>query len=152
MDFKQKIKENRPNVSESTLKTYQSVLSSLWKKCSNDEECTLSKLKLDKLKPELDKMPLSTRKTTLSALFVLTNNDVFKKLMMEDIEKTKQINAKQEMNEKQKESYVSQQDLHIRLTTLRSRLKILIKKKIIITIKVSYISMYIKQAIRRVRK
>lgn len=129
MDFKKIIKEKRPNVSESTLKTYQSVLSSLWKKCSKDEECTISKLKLDKLKPELDKMPLSTRKTTLSALFVLTNDDKFKKLMMEDIEKTNQINAKQEMNEKQKESYVSQQDLHNRFLEMEKIIKTMYRNK-----------------------
>lgn len=129
MDFKPLLKENRPTLTESTLKTYQSVLRSLWKKVYGDDEFAMSKLKLDKLKSELDKMALATRKTTLSALYVLTEHEEFRKLMMEDIEKTNSINAKQEMNDKQKEAYVSQEDLHNKLLDLDKKVKTMYRTK-----------------------
>lgn len=130
MDFKPKLKENRPSVSDSTLKTYQSVLNSLWKKVYGKEDFAMSKFnKVGPLKEKLDDMTLSTRKTTLSALYVLTENEDFRKLMMEDIEKTNGINAKQEMNDKQKEAYVSQEDLHNRFLELDKKIKTMYRNK-----------------------
>lgn len=130
MDFKQKLKEKRPSLTESTLKTYQSILNSLWKKVYGKEEFTMSKFnKVQPLKEKLDEMSLATRKTTLSALYVLTGNEDFRKLMMEDIEKTNGINSKQEMNEKQKEAYVSQEDLHNRFLEMDKQIKAMYKSK-----------------------
>ena len=130
MDFKPKLKENRANLTESTLKTYQSVLNSLWKKVYGKDEFAMSKFnKVEPLKEKLDDMALATRKTTLSALYVLTGNEDFRKLMMEDIEKTNGINAKQEMNEKQKEAYVSQNDLHQRFLDMETKVKAMYRSK-----------------------
>lgn len=130
MDFKAKIKENRPSVSDNTLKTYQSVLNSLWKKVYGKEEFAMSKFnKIEPLKAKLDDMTLATRKTTLSALYVLTGNEDFRKLMMEDIEKTNGINSKQEMNEKQKEAYVSQEELHAKFNDLDKKIKTMYRNK-----------------------
>ncbi len=130
MDFKPKLKENRPSVSDNTLKTYQSVLNSLWKKVYGKDEFAMSKFnKVAPLKEKLDEMTLATRKTTLSALYVLTENEDFRKLMMEDIEKTNGINAKQEMNEKQKEAYVSQEDLHQRFLDMDKKIKAMYRSK-----------------------
>lgn len=130
MDFKPKLKENRANLTESTLKTYQSVLNSLWKKVYGKDEFAMSKFnKVGPLKEKLDEMALATRKTTLSALYVLTENEDFRKLMMEDIEKTNGINAKQEMNEKQKEAYISQNDLHQRFLEMETKVKAMYRTK-----------------------
>lgn len=130
MDFKPKLKENRPSVSDNTLKTYQSVLNSLWKKVYGKDEFAMSKFnKVAPLKEKLDEMALATRKTTLSALYVLTGNEDFRKLMMEDIEKTNGINAKQEMNDKQKEAYVSQEDLHQRFLEMDKKVKAMYRSK-----------------------
>ena len=130
MDFKPKLKENRANLTESTLKTYQSVLNSLWKKVYGKDEFAMSKFnKVGPLKAKLDEMALATRKTTLSALYVLTENEDFRKLMMEDIEKTNGINAKQEMNEKQKEAYISQNDLHQRFLDMETKIKATYRSK-----------------------
>lgn len=129
MDLKEKLKEKRPNLSEQTLKTYTSVLKSLWKKMYKDDDFTISKLTLKTIKPYLEDMTLATRKTTLSALYVLTENDDFRKLMLEDIEKTNQLNSKQEMNDKQKNSYVSQSDLHNKFLEMDKEIKMMYRNK-----------------------
>lgn len=129
MDLKEELKKKRPNLSEQTLKTYVSVLRSLWKKMHKDDEFSMNKLQLKTIKPIIEDMVLASRKTTLSALYVLTENDDFKKLMMEDIEKTNQLNSKQEMNEKQKNSYVSQSDLHNKFLEMDKEIKTMYRNK-----------------------
>ncbi len=130
MDFKSKLKEKRENLSDSTLKTYNSVLKNLWKKAFGSDEFTMSKLdKVSNVKPELEKLNIATRKTTLSALYVLTGNEDYRKLMMEDIEKVNSENSKQEMNEKQKNAYVSQEDLHNKLLEMEKEVKYMYKTK-----------------------
>lgn len=129
MDIKEELKKKRSNLSDQTLKTYQSVLKSLWKKMHKDDEFSISKLTIKSIKPFLEDMSLATRKTTLSALYVLTENDDFRKLMLDDIEKTNQLNAKQEMNEKQKNSYVSQSDLHNKFLEMDKDIKTMYRNK-----------------------
>lgn len=129
MDIKEQLKKKRSNLSDQTLKTYQSVLKSLWKKMHKDDEFSISKLTIKSIKPFLEDMTLATRKTTLSALYVLTENDDFRKLMLDDIEKTNQLNAKQEMNEKQKNSYVSQSDLHNKFLEMDKDIKLMYRNK-----------------------
>lgn len=129
MDLKEKLKQKRSNLSEATLKTYNSVLKSLWKKMHKDEEFDINKLTMKSVKPFLDDMILSTRKTTLSALYVLTEDDDFRKMMLDDIETTNNINSKQEMNEKQKNSYISQADLHNKFLEMDKEIKMMYRNK-----------------------
>lgn len=89
MDLIDILRKKRPNLSESSLKTYKSILSNIYRRCYpdaeaidlknfNDHDCVLKALK---------DVPFSKRKTTLSALVVLTENPEYSKLMGEDIKK-----------------------------------------------------------------
>lgn len=124
MNFKDLIKEKRNNLSDGTLKTYNSLLKSLWNKVYGDDEYSDKKINdVEKIKKEIDNMNISTRKTVLSALYVLTGNEEYRKLMMEDISHVQNTNKKQEMNDKQKDAYISQTDLHNKLLDMQSDVK-----------------------------
>lgn len=80
------------NLSDSTCKTYTSLLASLQKKLS-DNDLTISFYKKNKEEilehiNTLEKP--QTKKTLLSALFVLTDDDDYKELMMENIKTVNQ--------------------------------------------------------------
>lgn len=87
MDLIDILRKKRPNLTESSLKTYKSILTSIYRRCwptadaidlkkYNDTECVMEALK---------DVPFNKRKTTLSALVVLTENPEYSKLMGEDI-------------------------------------------------------------------
>jgi hypothetical protein len=89
MSFREKIieaiKSNRPKLGNSSVKTYVSILSSLHKNLkSNDENISWFNDKEDEIMEFLKEKPSQTRKSILSALFVLTGNDSYRKLMIED--------------------------------------------------------------------
>lgn len=123
------IKENRPNLSPNTVKTYNSILQALHKKVFPEKEINLANFKnVKKIMESLkDKSP-STRKTTLSALFILTNVPEYQNQMKEDIKTYKEDVAKREMTEKQKESFLSQDEIKAKLEELRVQAEHLYKK------------------------
>jgi len=83
MELAKDILKKRPHLHEKSVKTYGSVLKSIMKdldmKTSKDLDDHKNVLKY------LNEMPPNKRKTRLSALFVLTENDNYKSKMLEDI-------------------------------------------------------------------
>lgn len=86
-DISDKLKENKPNISESSVKTYTSILKSLYFKHNDkntavnfkwfDNQANIIKLLKDK--------PASSRKTTFASLIALTpENDKYKKALLSD--------------------------------------------------------------------
>lgn len=99
MDLTEVIKEKRPHLSDSSLRTYKSILTNLYRKCyPNDDEIKLDKYDNEKhIMEHLKDIPFSKRKTTLAALVVLTGNKEYNKLMSSDIA---EYNDKQLLQEK----------------------------------------------------
>lgn len=126
--IRETILKERPSLSPNTLKTYMSLLSSLHKKLY-EKEATLEDFKnVDKILEALkDKAP-SSRKTTLSALFVLTGITEYRNQMQEDIKEYKEDVSKQEMSAKQKEAFISQEDIAKKLNQLKVEADHLYKK------------------------
>ena len=109
----ERLKENRPNLSAGSLKTYNSILTNLYKKVYPDKELDLAKFSdhkkfLNYLKP----IPSSKRKTYLSALVVFCPNcDEYKDLMNKD---GQEYNAQQKLQQKtpkEEDNWVSQDEL-----------------------------------------
>lgn len=123
------IKESRPNLAANTIKTYNSILSALHKKVYPDKEINLADFKnVKKIMESLkDKAP-STRKTSLSALFILTGLKEYQDQMKEDIKVYKTDVSKQEQSDKQKDSFMSQDEIKKRLEELRVQAEHLYKK------------------------
>ena len=76
MDLKAVIKEKRPNLTESSVTTYNSILKNLYKKVFDEKEIDLKNFDdTDKILGYLKEVPVNKRKTILSALVI---NNAFK--------------------------------------------------------------------------
>jgi hypothetical protein len=135
--LKEIIKESRPNISESSIKVYDSIIRNLYKKINKDKEFDINffntnyKQVIQFLK---DKEP-KNRKTTYSALVVISSKkpDVLKAYtdqMMEDSKQAETETIKQEKTDKQKDNWVSQADIKNKFEELELEAKPLIKKVI----------------------
>jgi hypothetical protein len=113
-EIKDEIEKNRPSLSESSVKTYCSILKNLYKQLyPEDKEVDVKKFDdhkvvLDHLKDQ----PVNKRKTILSALFVISKNDKYHDLMLNDGHKYNAEQQNQEMTESQKENWLSQDQIN----------------------------------------
>ena len=118
MDLSEEIKKSRPSLSASSIKTYTSILRSLHNKIF-DKECGAvhTEMKLSDFKEHerilkfLKDMPANRRKTILSALVVLTDENTYRTIMNEDVVNYNHEIQKQQLTPEQKASWVSQTDI-----------------------------------------
>lgn len=112
------LKQNRPNISPTSIKTYYSILKNLYKNTSNGEELFNGKYFIkhqNKILEHLKNLPPSARKTKLAPLVVIcgSNNACakYRELMMSDLDAVKQENHLNSKNEKQKQNWISQEEV-----------------------------------------
>lgn len=130
MDIKKLFKEKRPNLSESSLNTYNSTLRNLSNKVFGSKDISIENLdKSEEILQYLKNIPINTRRTILSALFVLTEKKIYRDEMMDDITTLKKEASKQEPNEKQKGNSITQEELHKLWEKLKKRATSLYKLK-----------------------
>ena len=124
------ITKHRPNLSVSSLKTYRSILTNLYKKIKPDEKydkdyfITHPRVVINFLK---DIKP-ALRKTTLSALTVYTLDDdkvsnLYKVQMMADGKVSKEETINQEKTEKQKDNWITQEEVIQKYNALEKVIK-----------------------------
>lgn len=121
MDIIEKtIRENRPNITDSSVKTYTSIISNLYKKMNNtlkigDDVKDFFCENVDEVIEFLQDKPPANRKTTTASLVVFCDDEEAKKkyreIMIDDKNKVKNENMEQKLTEKQKENWVSQDEL-----------------------------------------
>ena len=128
------IKEKRPNISNSSLKTYESILRNLYDKMKGEEFKTkgynmenFSKYPTEVLK-FLKDLPPNKRKTILSALVVITDNKEYRELMLDDIKEYNKEEAKQTKTDNQKTNWVEKEELNEMIKPLRKTANLLYKK------------------------
>ena len=106
--IKNTLRENRPNLSDNSIRTYVSILSNLYKKVyPNDTEYDVKKF--ENTKPFIDYLkdtPYNKRKTILASLVVISGKSEYNKVMMEDVVVHKAQELKQEKNQKQKDNWL----------------------------------------------
>jgi len=124
----EKIKENRPNIKETSIKTYISCLSNLVKKMEGKLNIDFFNNPEPILKYLENKTP-SQRKTTLSALFILTTNEEYQKPMLEDIKTVNDNYKEQKKNIKETENWISQEDLQKVFDEHHNKAMSILKKK-----------------------
>jgi len=130
MSIADAIKSARPSLSQSSVKTYTSVLTSLHKKVFGSGEIHLKDFDQDeRIIHFLKSKPASSRKSVLAALVVLTGNDVFKKAMAADCITFAADIAKQENTPKQKASEISQDEIKAIFGRLSDEATLLYNKK-----------------------
>lgn len=112
--FSDVISKARPNLSQSSIKTYSSILKNLYKKLyPEDKDIDIKKLDNDKVVLDYFKnIDGSKRKTYLSALFIISNNKEYHNMMVSDIHNYDENEKKQIMSESQKENWMSQKEIN----------------------------------------
>jgi len=130
MNISEFIKEKRPNLSPSSVKTYNSVLTSLYKKVFPEEkEIDTEKFSdSDKFLKYLEDLPSNRRKTILSALVVITDKKDYRDNMLEDINSYNVDIKKQEKTETQKANWLDAEDLNNIYLQLKKNADLLYKK------------------------
>ena len=118
--IRDKLIKNRSELSDSSLKTYISTLTQLYKNLSDDfsessYDSQVFKRKKEVLaflnNPENNRNAPSKRKSVLSSLVVLTGDDDYRKNMNRDISKYNDQIDKQEKTKAQKESWITKEEI-----------------------------------------
>lgn len=125
------IKEKRPNISNSSLKTYESILRNLYNKIGWDTKnynMNLFDTESNSVLKYLKELPSNKRKTILSALVVITDNKEYRELMLNDIKEYNKEEAKQVKSDTQKENWIDKEDLEKILSILKHNAILLYKK------------------------
>ena len=107
------VRSARPTLSNSSIKTYSSVLGSLYKRCFGAGEIDLKNFdEYELIIHSLRDKPASSRKSILAALVVLTSNKKYRDAMSEDITTYNAEIAKQVASPAQKAAEISQDEIH----------------------------------------
>jgi integrase len=123
------IQEKRPNLSNTSLNTYTSTLSNLYKKIWTNQELDVHKFDdTEKVLDFLKDLPVNKRKSILSALVVLSEKKEYRDQMLEDIKAYNVETAKQQKTENQKESWVSMDDIKKKYEELRKNALLIWRK------------------------
>ena len=130
MDIAKILKENRPNLSDSSVKTYTTLIKSVCKNVFKNMETTEKELndEYEKVLEYYKEKPSASRKTYLSALFVLTKNKHYQNEMNDDIQKVKTFNDTQEKTDTQRSNWLTQDKLDEVFNNLETNAKHLFKK------------------------
>lgn len=128
--IEEQLKKNRPNLSQSSLKTYTITLASIYKKVFGDEfDISRFNKDVDEVLEHLKDTNASTRKTKLACLFVLSKNDKYQHQMVKDIGTYSEELSTQEKNQKQTDSWVNTDQLKQKYNELKHTADLLYKKQ-----------------------
>lgn len=129
--LKKIIQEKRPNISKSSINTYNSILSNLYKRVFGEGEIEFNKFDDDdKILKDLNNLEPNKRKTILSALVVITDNKKYRDQMLDDIKDYRIETAKQEKTKSQADNWVEDKELDEIFFENMMQYKFLLKKKI----------------------
>jgi integrase len=131
MDLKDAIKEKRPLLSGSSITTYNSILKNLYKRVFDSEDIDIKKFEdSDKILDFLKDLPPNKRKTILSSLVIITDdNKKYKSVMMDDISAYNKEISKQEKSPTQEENWVNTSEIKEVWEDLKKNAELLYKKK-----------------------
>jgi len=110
-EIKNKLKENRSHLSDSSVNTYASTLKNLFYKVFPNSTFDINLFnKSTEIQKYLEDVSPNKRKSILSSLFVLTKNPVYQKSMVQDINNYE--NIKMEIKSpKEEENWLSKKEL-----------------------------------------
>jgi hypothetical protein len=143
-DLKDTIRQKRPNLSQSSIITYNSILKNLFKNVFGDGDIDLKKFDdTDRILGHLKDLPANKRKTILSALVIITDDKKYRDLMLEDIKTYTQDIGKQEKTETQKDNWVGGAEVKGLWETLKRNADLLYKKTTLTQADLQQIQSYI---------
>lgn len=123
------ILEKRPNLSKTSVNTYNSTLTNLYKKIWGIGDIDIDKFNdVDKVMNKIKDLPVNKRKSILSALVVLSEKKEYRDQMLEDIKAYNIETAKQQKTESQKASWVTMEDIKNKYNELKQNYQLISKK------------------------
>jgi hypothetical protein len=125
------LKEKRPNLTDSSIKTYVSSLANLVKKMDGEHTIAFFQDNEKEILKFLASIPAKLRKGTLSALFVLTGIDAYRTEMIEDCKKVNEEYKNQTKTEKEAVNWVTVQEIRDVYDHLKEKVDEMIKNKMI---------------------
>ena len=131
MNFSDEIKKHKPQISDGSLKTYNSLLRSIHAAVFKGEDKNVKNFEKEKpIMEYLEKKPYNTRKTYLAALVCIAPSvDRYKEVMMGDIKTYNDETKKSELSDKLENSAISQTEIDNIVSDLKQNAKGLLKKK-----------------------
>jgi hypothetical protein len=144
MSLKEELKSKRKTLSESSLTTYSSILKNLYKKVFGEGQIKLDNF--DKTKEIIEyikDVPPNKRKSILSALVVLTDNEDYRKLMLGDINKYNSFIKTQQKTETQEQNWIEKEKIKEVFDKLEKDAKQIYKKQSLTMIDLQSIQEYI---------
>lgn len=128
--IKEEIIKLKPNISQSSVNTYNSILKNLYKNVFKSEDIDLKKFESTApILSYLKDLAPNKRKTILASLVVITDNKRYRDQMMKDIEEYKANESTQVKNDKQTDSWVDTSEIETLSNTLQENSNTLYKKK-----------------------
>jgi integrase len=128
--IKDYIKEKRDTLSASSLTTYASILKNLYTKVYDDTEYDMKKFEdTKKVLEYLKDIAPNKRKTTLSALVIITNSKEYRDEMLSDIRLYNADISKQKKTDQQETNWIEQQEIIDTITDHKNNATLLYKKK-----------------------
>lgn len=137
-ELKKVIMNNRPNITESSVKTYVSMITNLYKQIHGKEsefDYNYFLKNADEVIEHLKNKEAKNRKTILSALVVICGNDnkkpyqTYRDMMMKDALKTNKENEKQKKTEKQEDNWKTYDEVKEVYNSLKKEVSALLSKK-----------------------
>ena len=132
-NLKEAILKKRPNLADSSVVTYLSSLSNIYKNVFPNMNLQIKKFDTDydKILKYLSDLPAGSRKSRLSALYILTENVHYKNKMMEDISEYKKDVSNQTKTESDKSNWVNDNTIDALLTKLKTKALFLFKQPVL---------------------
>lgn len=132
MDFSDELKKLKPNMSANSIKTYNSLLRSVYKNVFGNINDVKIKNFSDhkKIMEFLDEKSFGTRKTYLAALVCIAPDVAeYKKQMMSDIKEYNDETSKSELTTKLENSAINEEEIDALVDKLKRDADVLYKKK-----------------------
>lgn len=131
MSIKDTIKEKKPDISDSSITTYDSILRNVYKSVFGHGEIDLSNFDdSTKILDYLKDKPSNKRKTILSALVLIaTDKKPYRDLMLSDISDYNKDIKKQDKTPSQEENWISRTNIESILNELQENANLIYKKR-----------------------
>jgi integrase len=118
MSIREILKKNKPSISDTSLKTYISILNGIYRKMGNNGEADVKYFidNQDEIIEFLKEIPYHTRKTKLASLVSLCSHnskcaDKYRKIMIDDINKYNEELKTQELTDKERKNWITQEEV-----------------------------------------
>lgn len=128
--IKDEIIKLKPNISQASVNTYNSILKNLYKNVFKSTDIDLKKFEnTAPIISYLKDLEPRKRKTILASLVVITDNKRYRDQMLKDIEEYRADESKQVKSDKQNESWVEKSEINDIFSDMTNNVNILYKKK-----------------------